>query len=87
MYFPPSVLSNICSYLHQPYDYEKNRVIKQLEGRCQYIRTEGGAHTVYILLNGICIYDPQVLSAYRDEAHKASPCPCRRCRLHLRDPF
>jgi hypothetical protein len=36
-HLPDSVLKNIFSYLHQPYDHEKKQVIDELTQRAQII--------------------------------------------------
>ena len=40
VYVPPKIKQHIFSFLHQPYDYEKQQVMNELEWKCRYFRRQ-----------------------------------------------
>jgi len=79
MYLPPTAFKNILSYLHQPYDYEKHAVLRQLEERCGHASSCTLATIPCAMLDGPCRYI-HVACRYRTQSHRCSACLCRRCK-------
>ena len=77
-YIPQPALSTIFSFLHQPYDYEKKQVMKELQGRCDLIGDDFSyPHLIpSLMIRVTCIYT-RLASQYRGRAHQWQPCPCR----------
>ena len=81
-YIPDPVWSNIMSFLHKEYDFEKQAVVDELANLCQFAQSADTLFTPTLLLP--CTLG-NLASKYRNNHNqtRSDVCTCVYCRLCL----
>ena len=86
MYLPKEIQKCIFSYLHQPYDYEKKKVIDELQSKCSVFGDKINylQFVPALLLPTKCVYR-NLQSKFRSRYNKMSitKCICGFCQNDL----
>ena len=85
-YIPDPVWSNIMSFLHKEYDFEKQTVVDELANLCQIARGADTLFTPALLLPcTLC----NLASKYRNNYNqtRSDVCTCVYCRLCMWNRF